>query len=341
MSLLVFFTIELIIRICVAPEKKSFFKNFFNIVDLAAIIPKWVQFIIRYSRPSAWDEEQMLYVEGYLSLGEVFRVLRVLKLGKKFTGLKVLILTIKASLTELGLLVFLILLCSVIFAVCIFFFELWETDTFPDMAVGTYWALITMTTVGYGDMFPKSSQGQFIAVICAVCGVLCTGLPIPIIANNFNLYYTYARIRRAIREKDIKRNRMANLRNLVKKEAFGRVGLTNTITNITGKKRLGLRKRIEPQHERNAVEMNDSLPNGSANSSYTPSPVTPKTNIHSLLATLKKKQDDEKTNPDLQVACITTNEVASSPKQNGGSVTRRDISVKVPDEMDVDDILDD
>ena len=50
-----------------------------------------------------------------------------------------------------------------------------------------------MTTVGYGDTVPRSGLGCFIGSICAIAGMLATGLPIPIIANNFNHYYFYAR----------------------------------------------------------------------------------------------------------------------------------------------------
>ena len=84
---------------------------------------------------------------------------------------------------------------SSMFAVFINYSELWVDGTFPDMASGSYWAFITMTTVGYGDMFPKGHQGKIVAVFCAITGTICTGMPIPIIANNFSLFYSYARTR--------------------------------------------------------------------------------------------------------------------------------------------------
>ena len=46
--------------------------------------------------------------------------------------------------------------------------------------------------VGYGDMFPKSPLGYVVGAACALTGILATGLPVPIIANNFNLYYSHA-----------------------------------------------------------------------------------------------------------------------------------------------------
>ena len=99
-----------------------------------------------------------------------------------------LILTVRASLQEMALLLFIVIIGSMMFAVGIYYSEFDIPDEFPDMAIGSYWALITMTSVGYGDMYPQTHWGRFVAITCALFGIFCTGLPIPIIANNFDLY---------------------------------------------------------------------------------------------------------------------------------------------------------
>ena len=62
-----------------------------------------------------------------------------------------------------------------------------EPDTmFYTLPQTLYWAIITMTSTGYGDISPRTSAGKLVASLCAICGVLCITLPIPIIVANFN-----------------------------------------------------------------------------------------------------------------------------------------------------------
>ena len=59
-----------------------------------------------------------------------------------------------------------------------------------------------MTTVGYGDVHPKSAPGYLVGALCALCGMLATGLPIPIIANNFTLYYSVSKLKERLETRD-------------------------------------------------------------------------------------------------------------------------------------------
>ena len=60
---------------------------------------------------------------------------------------------------------------------------------FTDIPTAFYWVVITMTTVGYGDIFPVSGLGKLVGTFCAISGALTMSLPLPVIVSNFEKYY--------------------------------------------------------------------------------------------------------------------------------------------------------
>lgn len=122
---------------------------------------------------------------------KTLRIIRIFKLARHSTGLQALGNTMKANYRELGLLFLLLGMGAIMFASLIFVFEKEDADTtFHTMLDAYWWAIITMTTVGYGDVSPITGFGKVLGCFCAIFGVLVIGLPIPIIGNSFTKFYT-------------------------------------------------------------------------------------------------------------------------------------------------------
>lgn len=105
--------------------------------------------------------------------------------------------TLKASSRELVLLLLILLIPVVMFSSIVYYIEIMMNRKTPFNSVpqSFWWCLITMTTVGYGDLTPETWPGKIIGGACAVCGVLIVALPISVIGSNFNLYYAHAQAR--------------------------------------------------------------------------------------------------------------------------------------------------
>merc|ERR1740123_1759645 len=128
-------------------------------------------------------------VEGILQVFRIFKLARIFKLGRHSPGLQSIVHTIRQSLRELGLMLSLILISGLCFASLCYFIEEGESSGFTSIPTGIYWVVITMTTVGYGDIYPITPLGKLVGSMCAIRGVLVMSLPIPIIAGNFEQFH--------------------------------------------------------------------------------------------------------------------------------------------------------
>ncbi|CAH1787249.1 unnamed protein product [Owenia fusiformis] len=191
----VYFTLELIIRIISCPDKKVFFKSVTTWVDIISIVPVYINLII-VTVDSTLTETHPAVIA--LKVLRIVRILRIMKLTKHISGLVILVHTIRASLQELLLLILFICFGMLTFACLIYYLEQIDEDpqnSFTSIPIGFWWAIVTMTTLGYGDKYPRSVYGYMLGSICSICGVLVIALPVPVIVNNFALYYSHAQAR--------------------------------------------------------------------------------------------------------------------------------------------------
>ena len=201
-----FFFCELILRFIVCPHKLSFIKDKYNIFDIIAIVPRAViGGLFQTTQRDISDVLNVTWIQVYVRASSVLRVIRLINLARHFVASRVFIITLWESRKEIILLLSLYITCSTFYAVSVFYAESDYEGNVPTVASGIWWGLITMTTVGYGDMYPKSEMGKVIGVICAFSGVITTALPVAVIATNYNIIYRTAKVKERLKALEEKR----------------------------------------------------------------------------------------------------------------------------------------
>lgn len=165
----ILFTVEYIMRLICVGRPIRYAVSFFGIVDLLAILPTYISLIFFGSR--------------YLSVVRVLRVLRVfrvLKLGHHTKEAAVLRRALYASRRKILVFLFAVLTLVVIIGSLIYVIE-GRQSGFTSIPRSVYWAIVTLTTVGYGDISPQTGPGQFLAAIVMILGYSIIAVPTGIV----------------------------------------------------------------------------------------------------------------------------------------------------------------
>lgn len=196
--ILAWFTFEIIIRFIVSPKKCGFVKSPVNIIDFLATLSFYMDLLFNRILPASLTSTELF------EFFSITRIFRLFKLTRHYGGLKILIHTFTASMRELMLLIFFLVLFIVIFASLIYYAERLQKNPendFTSIPIGLWWSIVTMTTVGYGDMVPKTYVGMMVGGLCALTGVLTIALPVPVIVANFAMYYSHTQARSKLPKK--------------------------------------------------------------------------------------------------------------------------------------------
>ena len=145
-------------------------RSFFGVVDLAAIIPTYLSLVITGT--------QSLIVIRALRL---LRVFRVLKLAYYLGEANFLLAALKAGRAKITVFLGTLLTIVVIVAALMYLIE-GEENGFTSVPAAIYWAIVTMTTVGYGDIAPRTVAGQALAAVLMILGYSIIAVPTGIIS---------------------------------------------------------------------------------------------------------------------------------------------------------------
>ncbi|XP_037099638.1 potassium voltage-gated channel subfamily D member 2-like isoform X1 [Syngnathus acus] len=174
------FTLEYVLRLVAAPSRFKFVKSVMSLIDVVAIMPYYIGLVM----PENED------VSGAFVTLRVFRVFRIFKFSRHSAGLRILGYTLQSCASELGFLLFSLTMAIIIFATVMFYAEKSSKGSaFTSIPAAFWYTIVTMTTLGYGDMVPKTIMGKIVGSICSLSGVLVIALPVPVIVSNFSRIY--------------------------------------------------------------------------------------------------------------------------------------------------------
>ncbi len=163
------FTIEYLLRLACVPRAASYAGSFFGIVDLVAILPSYLSLLIPGS-------ESLLVVRGL----RLLRIFRVFKLGRFLGEASLLSRALTASRHKIIVFLGTVLILVTILGTAMYMIEGAENG-FTSIPIGIYWSIVTMTTVGYGDIAPRTVAGQVLASVTMILGYAIIAVPTGIV----------------------------------------------------------------------------------------------------------------------------------------------------------------
>ncbi|KAK5615142.1 Potassium voltage-gated channel subfamily G member 3 [Crenichthys baileyi] len=193
------FTAECVVRFLVSQDKCEFVRRPLNIIDLLAIMPYYVS----VAMTKLTGENLQLQRAGVmLRVLRMMRIFWVIKLARHFLGLQTLGLTLRRCYREMVMLLVFICVAMAIFSALA---QLLEhgldleggNQDYASIPAACWWVIISMTTVGYGDMYPVTVAGRVLGGLCVVSGIVLLALPITFIYHSFVQCYHELKVRTA------------------------------------------------------------------------------------------------------------------------------------------------
>ena len=165
----ILFSIEYLLRLICVGKPWKYAVSFFGVVDLLSVVPTYLSLILPASR--------FLLVIRILRVLRIFRVLKLLPYLKEAA---LLMRALRASRRKITVFLTTVMALVTIFG-CVMYLVEGEANGFTNIPESIYWAIVTLTTVGYGDIYPKTGVGQAIAAIVMILGYSIIAVPTGIV----------------------------------------------------------------------------------------------------------------------------------------------------------------
>jgi voltage-gated potassium channel len=165
----ILFTVEYLLRLCSIGRPLSYVTSFFGVIDLLAILPTYLSIF--------FPGTQYLIVIRIL---RVLRIFRVLKLVQYLGEARLLLQALRASRRKIAVFLFAVMVLVIIFGSLMYLIED-PSSGFTSIPRSIYWSIVTLTTVGYGDISPRTDFGQTIAAVIMIIGYGIIAVPTGIV----------------------------------------------------------------------------------------------------------------------------------------------------------------
>ena len=168
------FSLEYILRLISIKKPFKYIFSFYGIVDLLSTIPKYLSFIFVGSHHLA-----------ALRALRLLRVFRILKLTRYVSASNTLLVALRSSRAKIAVFLFFVVIVCIILGTIMYMIE-GEENGFTSIPRSVYWAIVTLTTVGFGDIAPQTPLGQFIASIIMILGYGIIAIPTGIVSSEIS-----------------------------------------------------------------------------------------------------------------------------------------------------------
>lgn len=170
----IFFTIEYLLRLYCVLRPMKYATSFFGIVDLLAVLPSYLALVL----PTA----------QYFLIIRAFRLIRIFRIFKMAHFIKegdIIIQALRSSRAKITVFLTFVSLLVIIIGAIMYLIEGGENDGFSSIPRGIYWSIVTLTTVGYGDITPQTELGQLISAVVMIMGYAIIAVPTGIVSAEF------------------------------------------------------------------------------------------------------------------------------------------------------------
>lgn len=168
------FTIEYLLRLHITKRPMKYATSFFGIIDLLAILPSFLGLFLIGS-----PIESLLVIRAL----RLLRVFRVLKMMSFLRHGKIILVALRQSAPKILVFLFFIIILAVVFGSIMYVVEGASNSNFSSIPQAIYWAIVTITTVGYGDIFPTTPLGKFLAACAMIVGYAIIAVPTGVVSS--------------------------------------------------------------------------------------------------------------------------------------------------------------